>query len=56
MPRKVNIASGLPKTVNMKDEREVQRALNRLIDIVLTWNGEIGDPKDRLITAREYEE
>jgi len=51
--RTINLPSGLPASVNSDDPKELRRVLNRMLEIIRVWNGEVGDPGDRVVTARE---
>jgi len=53
--RKINLPSGLPVQVDTEDPQELRRVINRLLEIIQTWNGESGDPGDRLVTKREFD-
>lgn len=51
--RTINLPSGLPASVNSNDPAELRRVINKLLEIVRVWNGEAGDPGDRVVTAKE---
>jgi hypothetical protein len=51
--RTINLATGLPASVNSDDPKELRRVINRLLEVIRVWNGEQGDPGDRLVTHRE---
>lgn len=51
--RTINLATGLPATVNTDDPKELRRVLNRVLEVIRVWNGEAGDPGERVLTAKE---
>lgn len=51
--RIINLASGLPATVNTEDPQELRRVLNRMLEMLRVWNGESGSAGDRVVTAKE---
>jgi hypothetical protein len=53
--RTINIPSGLPASVNSDDPKELRRIINRELEVLRTWNGEVGDPGDRLVRFSELE-
>jgi len=48
----VNMPLGLPRTVRTTDPVELQKILNRVLEVLHAMNGE-GDPNVRLVTAKE---
>lgn len=51
--RTINLPTGLPANVNTDDPKELRRILNRVLEVLRVWNGEAGDPGDRVVTAKE---
>jgi hypothetical protein len=54
--RVTNLSLGLPRQVNVNDPAELRRVMQRILEILHTWNGDVGQPGERLVTAREIEE
>jgi hypothetical protein len=53
--RNVTQAIGLPRRVDASDGAAVERTLARIIEVLKTWNGEIGNPGDRMVTKDELD-
>ena len=43
---------GLPRNIRTSDPKELQKILNRVLEVLHAMNGE-GDPNVRLVTAKE---
>lgn len=50
----VNIQVGLPPNVDDLSDEELRRVLNLMIEILRTWNGELGE-ESRLVTKAELD-
>lgn len=50
----VNVQVGLPPNVDDLSDEELRRALNLIIEILRTWNGELGE-ENRLVTKAELD-